>query len=126
MDLLDSTKENRMNKAQYLKIHEALRYIHHEDRKHLNCIRLDPAELEKDWNSKTWNLVIKYCKEFRAAGIPFVTQARIIDITNNKVKGRADLITLADYNAYEFMMSETEERLNLKDYSPFKITKVIV
>lgn len=114
-----------MNKAQYLRIHEALRYIHPQDRRHVYCIRLDPAELEKDWNSKTWNLVIKYCKEFRAAGIPFITQARIVGV-NGVTKGRADLVTLSDFNAYEFVNTESDERLNLKNYEPFHITKIIV
>jgi len=113
-----------MKDIDLMKMHDALKFIHENDRKHINCIRLDYAELEKDYESRCWTKAIMYAKEFRRLQVPFLTQARIMG--NGVVKGRADLITLLDFTAYEFVFTERDLRYQKKNYWPFKKIKVIV
>ncbi len=105
-----------MNKKTQAKLNRVLQYIHIQDRKHLNCIRLSKAD------TPCWIKVIELAAEFKLNGIPFITQARIV--RGGKVVGIADLITPLDLTAYEIVNSESKERFEAKKYAPFKKVKV--
>lgn len=114
-----------MNQKDRERLKEPLSYFHIEDRKHLNCIRLDYAEIDKKGELKCWKKLMEYCFEFRKNHIPFLVQARLVG-RGNKVIGRPDIVTLLNYQAYEIVSTETQKRLEAKDYRPFEIIKITV
>lgn len=99
------------------KLNRVLQNIHRQDRTHLNCIRLENTD------ALCWSKIIATATSMKIAGIPFLTQARILD-GGGRIIGKADLITPLDLTAYEFMNTETDERFEAKNYEPFKKVSV--
>jgi len=100
-------------KEQMAKMNYVGRYLKHGELKHMNAIRLN-ANRHHDKHNRA---IIERCLEYLYLGIPFITEAKF---GNGQ---RCDILLPMTQEIEEIMITETQERLEAKEY-PFKIKVV--
>ena len=104
-----------MNPKIQEKINDAMRFCMQYDHKHVNCFRINPVK-ESDLHI---NEKFKKWLEHRKMGIPVMTEVTFLN------KQRCDILLPVSKQIIEILVSEKDERFDIKDY-PFEIIKVRV
>ena len=102
-----------MDNKSRIKFNSAMVYFMPTDHKHLNCFRSTDSEGEKHIRAKFERWLM-----YRKEKIPVMTEMKFVN------GQRCDILCPLTFDVEEILVSESKERFEAKDYSPFKVKKI--